>query len=230
MRRILVIALLLFSVPAFAQETVLTLSATEYARAPQDTLIANLRLEIEDADPKVVQSKINEMMKAALEKAKKVETVKTSTGQYYVYDNTPYHEKDTPAPAKKWRGTQTLDLESKTAEDLLKLAGALQDDGLIMGGLNYTLSPGKADEAKDALLEKAIAKLTARAQRAAKALGKSSVTLAEVNVDAADNIIRPMPMMHAMAMDARMEKSAAPNAAPGETDITLTVTAKVLLK
>jgi predicted secreted protein len=54
--------------------------------------------------------------------------------------------------------------------------------------------------------------------------------LAEVNVDTADNIIRPMPMMHAMAMDARMEKSAAPNAAPGETDITLTVTAKVLLK
>lgn len=212
-------------------QTILNIAATERTAVQQDLLMASLRIEIENADPKKVQGDINALMKKAVEKAKTVASVKTSTGQYYVYENTPIpHEKDVTPATKTWKGTQTLDLQSTTADELLKLAGELQDMGLVMGGLNYTLSPEKADLAKDALMEKALAKVTARAERAAKAMNKKSLSLVEVNVDTSDNIGQPYPVMRAMAMDGRMEKSATPSAEPGESEITLTVSAKALLK
>ena len=215
-------------------ETFLNISATERIQVPQDLLLASLRIETENADAKLVQSQINTLMAKAVEAAKLVPTVKVSTGQYYVYQYDPNPQ---PEPLKagqkhalKWRGTQTIDLQSTNAEDLLKLVGALQETGLVMGNLSYTLSPAKADEAKDSLMEAALAKVKVRAERAATAMGKSRTELVEVSVDASDNPIHPPMMMRAMAMDGAMEKSAAPTAEAGETEITLTVSARALLK
>ena len=215
-------------------ETILNISATERLLVPQDLLLASLRIEKENADPKAVQAEINTLMAKAIEAAKLVPTVKVSTGQYYVYqydpNPQPSPQKSGQKPVLQWRGTQTLNLQSTSADDLLKLAGALQDSGLIMGELSYTLSPEKADEAKDSLMEAALAKVKARAERAATAMGKSRTELIEVSVDAADNPIQPQMMMRAMAMDGGMEKAAAPSAEAGETEITLTVSARALLK
>lgn len=251
-----VMAALAFTVPAYAQtaspaatpettpakisfqgggETILNIAATERVQVQQDLLIASLRIERENADAKTVQAEINELMKKAVDTAKTVPTVKVATGQYYVYQYDPNPNpqplKSGEKPALKWRGTQTLDLKSTNADDLLKLAGALQDSGLIMNGLSYTLSPEKADEAKDNLMEAALAKVKARAERAAAAMGKAKTDLIEVTVDTADNMVHPPMMMRAVAMDAggAMEK-AAPSAEPGETEITLTVSARALLK
>lgn len=217
-------------------ETILNISATERVQVQQDLLIASLRIERENADAKTVQAEINEIMKKSVDTAKAVPTVKTSTGQYYVYQYDPNPNpqplKAGEKPALKWRGTQTIDLQSTNADDLLKLAGILQDSGLIMNGLTYSLSPEKADEAKDNLMEAALAKVKARAERAAAAMGKTRTDLVEVTVDTADNMVHPPMMMRAMAMDAggAMEKSAAPSAEPGETEITLTVSARALMK
>lgn len=217
-------------------ETILNIAATERTQVPQDLLIASLRIEKEDADAKVVQKAINDAMTAAMTGAKGVPTVKASTGQYYVYqydpNPIPVHERKAGEKSQAtWRGSQTIELQSTAADDLLKLAGALQDAGLVMNGLTYSLSPEKADEAKDQMMEAALAKVKTRAERAASAMGKTRTELIEVSVDAAD---MPMPqpmMMRAMAMDGgAMEKAAAPVAEPGETEITLTVTARALLK
>lgn len=248
-----VIAALAFTTPVMAQnaatsettpakisfpgsgETILNIAATERVQVPQDLLVASLRIEKEDADPKAVQTQINEIMKKAVDSAKLVPTIKVSTGQYYVYQYDPNPQPE-PAkggqkPALKWRGTQTIDLQSTNADDLLKLAGTLQDSGLIMNNLSYMLSPEKAEEAKDNLMEAALAKVKARAERAARAMNKSTTSLVEVTVDTADNPIHPPVMMRAMAMDGgAMEKSAAPTAEAGETEITLTVSARALLK
>ncbi len=217
-----------------ATETILNISATERIQVPQDLLQASLRIEKDNADAKAVQAEINALMAKAVDSAKLVPTVKVSTGQYYVYqyDPNPQPEplKAGQKPALKWRGTQTLELQSTTADDLLKLVGTLQDSGLVMGNLSYTLSPEKADEAKDSLMEAALAKVKARAERAATAMGKNRTELIEVSVDASDNPIHPPMMMRAMAMDGAMEKSATPTAEAGETEITLTVSARALLK
>lgn len=233
---------LCFTNPAMAQEklltmpdgqTLLNISATERTQVQQDLLMASLRVEKEGTDPKLVQDQINEIMKKALEKSKAVKDIETSTGGYYVYQYDPNPQpvdRSTPSAAMAWRGSQTIDLQSVKADDLLKLAGELQALGLVMGNLSYTLSPAKADEAKDALMEKTLAKVKIRADRAAKAMGKSKMDLIEISVDSSDSVT-PYPMMRAMAMEASgSAKMDAPSAEPGLSDITLTVSARALLK
>lgn len=231
--------------PAMAQDsriltlpeghTLLNIAATERAQVQQDLLIASLRIEHEAADAKAVQDHINRVMAKALEQAKTAKGVEVSTGGYHVYQYTkqpPVNLRGEVNGEGKpvWRGTQTIDLKSTAADTLLNLAGELQKSGLIMNNLSYMLSPAKADEAKDALMEEALSKVKARAERAAKAMGKGQAEMVEITVDAADNMIPAFPVMRAMAMgDAKMEM-AAPVAEPGLADITLTVSARVLLK
>ncbi|QQG35969.1 MAG: SIMPL domain-containing protein [Micavibrio aeruginosavorus] len=235
--------LLAAAAPALAQEkvsfpaggeTLLNISATERLEVAQDLLIATLRVEQENADPKALQTSINQAMKEAVGAAKAVPAVEIATGHYYVYQQEtmalPGSREKIAKPATKWRGAQSLTLTSATAEDVLKLAGALQDSGLVMENLYYALSPAKADEAKDNLMEAALTKVQARADRAAKALGKQRAELAEVTVDAVDNMMPQPMMMRAMDMAGSMEKSAMPQAEPGETEITLTVSVRAQLK
>lgn len=215
-------------------QVVLNIAASERTKVRQDTLIASLRVENEGADPRAVQNNINTLMKQAMDRAKGVTGVTISTGGYYVYqydrDQNPTKTDATKPREVIWRGTQNIDLQSTNSEALLKLVGELQGLGLLMGNLSYTLSPSRADEAKDALMEQALAKVNARAKRAATALGKPKMDLIEISVDSADHVSAPYPMMRAMAMDGVMEKASAPVAEPGESEITLTVTARALLK
>ena len=124
--------------------------------------------------------------------------------------------------------------QSKNAEDVLELTGRLQDQGFLMNGLNYTLSQEKHEEVREGLLESAITKLTERAKRVGTAIDKPNVDLWEVNVDAAPSMpIRAQPMMarSMMAMDGMAEvASAAPVAQAGKNNISMTVSAKVILK
>ena len=102
--------------------------------------------------------------------------------------------------------------------------------GLIMSGMSYTLSPEKAESVKDGLMEDALAKVQARAERAAKALNKTRTELIEVSIDSGmPDYPRPMMMMAMKSMDSAAESMPAPTAEPGQADITLTVTAKALL-
>jgi predicted secreted protein len=234
-------AVLAFSVPALADDirpgpgqTLVNVSATERTTVTQDLLIATLRAEKESADAASVQADINTLMKKASDKAKTVKGVQVSTDGYYVYQNDP---NPSPMPADKsaerrpvtWRGGQSITLQGKDSESILKLAGDLQAMGLIMNGLSYTLSPDKTETVKDGLMEGALAKVKARAERAAAALGKSKTELVEISVDSAMPDY-PRPMMMAMkAMDGAAESMPAPTAEPGQADITLTVTARALL-
>jgi uncharacterized protein YggE len=80
-------------------------------------------------------------------------------------------------------------------------------------------------------MEAALKQLQERATRAAKALGKSKTELRDVNVQG--NIPHPRPMMHrgaAMEMSMTSSKMATPVAAAGQTTITLTVSARAILK
>lgn len=237
---LLTAAAFLLPLPVFAQpappppppgETVLNLSATEHGSVPQDLLTASLSIQVDNADPRAVQDKINSTIAAALAKAKPIASVETSTDSYYVSLIEPFWNGKGQKPAKFWRGMQSLQLKGRNAADLIALSGALQNLGLTMQGLNYSVSPDKFDTARDALMDAAIQKLKAKAERAAKALGKTKVDVVELNVDGnnAPPIVRPM-MMAKMAMADAAAPIAAPNAASGSTDIDLTVNAKVILR
>lgn len=227
---------LLFTSPAMAQEitllpegqTLITLAVTERVQAQQDTLQASLRIELSDKNADDLQSKINAAMKKAVDTAKGVSSVKTSTGYYSVYQT--YVDPNNPRAVKAWNGSQTIDLESKDAKSLLELASKIQEQGFVMNNLSYSLSTVKADEIRDTLLETALTRAKAKAERAAKGLGKSNVELIEVGIDSPVDNVRPV-MMRAMAKGA-MEASSfdAPVAEAGESEVTLTVNVRAIAK
>lgn len=243
MRLISVLAIaLLFTIPAKAEtkdsvfllnknESLLHISATESREVDQDLLIANLRIETENKSIKTVQNDINATMSSALRIAKKYTDVKAITRSYNVHQYDRNRGKKGHRPDMIWKGQQALTLKSKNPEDLVKLAGQIQGVGFVMNGLNYTLSPDVASEVRDDLLEDALIKLSSRAYRAAKALGKSTAEVKEINAN--DNKTNNAPTYgharRAMSMSADQEM-VAPVASPGETTITMRVTAKVLLR
>jgi predicted secreted protein len=80
------------------------------------------------------------------------------------------------------------------------------------------------------LLQGALGKLQSRAQDAALALGKGSADLVEVSMDGSPNFMAPQYRMTPMAMSAEMAVDyAAPVAEPGETTISVSVSARAVL-
>ena len=250
MRFFLILSIVIagFAGPAMAQEaslvkpgqTVLNISASERQTVQQDLLIASVRYETEGPDSAALQNKINTLMAKALEASKKYKEVQVATDHYYVY---PYDPNQQPHPdpeeriknhEKKpivWRGSQGLQMKSKNSADLLKLLGELQEMGMQANNLSYTLSPESFETVRDGLMESALVKLREKAERAAKALGKSEAELVEVSVDTAyPNYPMPMMARAEMAGQAMDAKFAAPTASPGDSEITLTVSARAVLK
>ncbi|MCK6418669.1 MAG: SIMPL domain-containing protein [Alphaproteobacteria bacterium] len=239
MRILIVLLTCLLTLPAYAQDyqtvldipaghTLVNLSATERQSVSQDLLIAHLRYETINEDATTLQNDVNQKMTAALEKAKSYKDVKASTQSYTVYAQ----EENTGRPGETrriWAGQQGLELKSTKADSLLKLTGELQAMGLAMSDLSYTVSPETLEETQSAMLEAALQKLQGKADRTAKALGKSKSELLQVNVDSGG--FYPMPvMMRSMAKMEMASDLAAPVAQAGESDITLTVNAQALLK
>jgi len=229
-----VFAVMVLASPVSAQSTLLpegqtliTLTVTERTRVGEDTLTADLRIEADDRDPAVVQNRINQAMTQALGETRGVSAVSVSTGYYNVYQ---YNRNPSGNRADEvWRGSQSLTLRSQDAAAVLELAGRLQGMGFVMNQLSYSLSTERADEVRDGLMEAALTRARQKAERAAAAIGKSSVELATVDVDAQSGGYNPPIMMRAMAADAAMEM-AAPTAAPGETEVTLTVRVQAVAK
>lgn len=206
-------------------QVILNINATERREVEQDLLVATLAYNATNVNSRELQNEINTAMKKALETAKKEKNIKVNTGAYQVHE---YREPRTSE--KKWRGSQSMTIKSKDAEDVLKLAGELQNMGLNMNGLSYTLSPETAVEVQDSLMEAALKQLQTRANRAAKALGKSSAELRDVNVQGGHVPHHQVHHRGMAMMDSAHSEMAAPVAASGETTITLTVSARALLK
>jgi predicted secreted protein len=229
-----VVIYLLSSVPVQAQsinllpegQTLITLAITERVNVAQDTLIAILRIERESADAQTLQREINGLMETALAVTEGVDEVMVETGHYsvYQYSSAPQGGRS----VQVWRGSQSIILEGRDAQKILELTGDIQGLGFVMSSLNYTLSTQRADEVRDSLMESAIARATANAERAARAMGKSNVDIAVLELDAALGYAQPM-MARSLAMDGVSER-ASPVAEAGETEVSLTVRIQAVAK
>ena len=228
----------LYALPP-AGETIVALSASEQKEVEQDTLVANLRIEVEDEDARVVQDKINKAMQKAVDVVKRERGLDVATGQYYVFSQVidPRVKILSSANTERkviWKGNQSLQIQSKDSKTVLDVVANMQKLGFVMNGLNYTLSDAKAEVYQDELLAAALKKIQDKAALVAKSLNKKSYDIAEVNVNGA-NMPRPVPMARGMA---KMEMSdamssvsmAAPVATPGKTTLRLSVSARVVLK
>ena len=231
----IVMASLFASTPVKADDSVLALpqgqallhiSATEQKEVKQDTLLVRLQYQSEDKSAEAVQREINSMMTQALEMLGSHEKIKVETTSYNVYQKTLPRTKE-----QIWHGSQGLQLKSKEDEALLAVAGQLQERGFVSQGVDYVLTAMEIADIKDKMMEDALMKLSTRADRAAKALGKTSASLIEINVQGGHDVmpmVRSMGRMNMMAMESA--PMPAPVAAAGDTTLSLTVSAKALLK
>ena len=205
-------------------QVMMNLSATERKEVEQDLLVATLAYVGENRDARALQNEINTAMKKALDLSKQEKNIKVNTGSYQVYERADPRTKE-----KKWHGRQTLTLKSKKADDLLELAGKLQDMKLMMNGLNYMLAPETSVSIQDSLMEDALRQLQTRADRAAKALGKSGAVLRDVSIQNNRVPYQQTYQSRGAHMEMAAMDMAAPVASAGETTITLTVSARALL-
>lgn len=214
--------------------TLVNLSATESKTLKQDLLVSSLRIDVQDDSPRVVQKQINEKMARALALAKKYDTLKVETGSYSLYENyEPVLDPksgEVKSQKKLWRGQQIITMKSLDSESVLKATGEIQDLGFVMSDLQYTLAPETEEKERDALLVLALKKLKDKAAVIAQALDKSGYDLTDVTVDQA-----MPPIMYARST-MKMEMASAdagmppPSAAAGESTVSLSVNARVLLK
>ena len=208
-------------------QTLITLSVTERINVEQDTLIATLRIEGENRDAGTLQREINAAMAQVLDETEDATDIKVSTGYYSVYQ---YNNQAQGGRVDNvWRGSQSITLEGQNAQKVLELSGEIQEMGFVMSELVYVLSTQRADEVRDSLMESAIARALANAERVARALGKSDVDIAVVDIDASLGYSQPQMMVRGLAMDAMAEKSE-PVAEVGESEVSLTVRVQAVAK
>jgi predicted secreted protein len=202
--------------PAEQQMTVLHLSQTAERSVLRDLLRIDLRVEETGADPLTIQSSINRRMATALDRAHQVQGVEVETGSYGVGEERPQ------SGPSRWRGSQSLILRSKAADAALKLAGALQSDGLLMSSMAYEASPEIVRGAEEDLTAEGLAALDRRAASIAGHMHLAVLRYRDLRVGNAETEGRPIPRFAAAAM-------AAPVAEPGEATIRVTIEAELLL-
>lgn len=200
------------------QPTVLHLTQTAMRKVTRDLLRVELRIEETGADPLALQATINRRMTAALARAHQVPAIEVETGAYAVNQEQPQH-----GPSR-WRASQSLILTGKAAGEMLKLAGALQSDELLMSSLDYQVSPETVHGAEEALTAEALAGLDHRAAAIADRMHLSVLRYRDLRVGNAATGEPPMPRFAMMAT-----AMPAPVAEPGEAAIRVTVSAELLL-
>ena len=189
-----------------------------------------MRYESESGSAKEVQNKINQMMKKALSVVEKKENVEVSTEQYSVYKF--YKPLKQGEPQKElWKGSQSIVIKSKSTEDILALSAQLQEIGLVMNDLHYEVSLAKIEETRTSMVENAINKLLSHAKRVGGIIGLKEVKIKNINIDG-DNRYPPVPYPKLMRTAATnlVSSVTAPISAPGKIDITLNISATILLK
>jgi len=195
--------------------TVLHLSQTAERIVTRDLLRVELRVEETAADAASVQAAINRRMAAALDRARQVQGIRVETGSYNVGEERPQNA------SARWRGGQSLILIGQDADSLLKLAGALQSNGLSTSSLAYQVSPETVRGTEEDLTAEALAALDHRAASIADRMHLAVLRYRDLRVGNAETAGPPGPRLTAMA--------AAPVAEAGEAVIRVTIEAELLL-
>jgi predicted secreted protein len=224
--------------PAFAQnnfdlsllnpgEIMVNLNATEQLEVEQDTLHAGLVYTTRGRDQVVVQDQVNQVM-AGVQALLEDSDVESSIQRYYVHNVQPSRPTRGDIDNPLWQGRQGVQLSSQDSASLLALVGELQELGLTMSGLHYSLSPRRQEEVADSLMETALDKLRNRAAATADAMGKRDVEIVEITMNSSGGGGYYRSMSTAMAMESSMDV-ATPVAEPGMTTVSFNVSARAIL-
>jgi predicted secreted protein len=157
------------------------------------------------------------------------DNINYSIQQYHVYtmptDRPTRNDVDNPV----WRAQQGIQMQSMNSQALLVVTARLQEAGLTINNLYYSLSSERFESVSDSLVNDALLKLQARADEVAATLNKSGAELVEVSINGGQNFFgnRNFVTMESRAFDTAA--MSVPVAEPGETQVSMSVSARALL-
>ncbi len=187
--------------PARPEGTLLVLTGSAEVEVANDEAVANLYVELQDADLARAQSLVNQRMNEGVAQLKRADPrAQIETAGYSSY---PIYSRD---PAKKviaWRVRQNVMLRTSDLAALPRaIAGAQQQ--LAMAGLDFRLSRSAREKVEGDLIQRAIANLNAKIAAAAQALdvSKARIRIEELDFGGAGERPPIVPMARAMVQSA----------------------------
>ena len=192
----------------------------------RDRIAVRLNVEARGNNARSIQSEINQRMTAAIGKAQSIPAVTVETSSYSV--SRPYDSQNN-SQTDRWRGMQTLSLTSDDFDAVLKLAGELQSDGLVMNDMRFFVAPETLKAAQDELTTAALQMLKDRTSHVASDLGLRIERYKGIAVGNAYEDYRDASRGSGKAVVAVAGKTAPPAVAAGYALVTLQVSAVAIM-
>jgi predicted secreted protein len=221
MRTIALAVLLMGSaLPALAAEpsTQLELSTSTQREVANDQVDATLYVQDRQSQPATLANRLNHTITQAMASARAYPDVVASTGSYSSW---PDYAKN--GGIQGWQGRAEIRLKSRNFVQCAQLVAQLQKT-MLLQGVDFSVSPETRKKVEQQLLPEAIEQLQSTARVAAKALGKTRVTVKTLQVGSSNNAPRPvMALMAKRANSVDTETVAAPDWQAGQSVLQMQV-------
>lgn len=218
--------------------TLITLAASGEVKRVNDQAHLTLRLDEQDKDRSAAVSRLNQKMKQGIALVKRDDAIAVLTTRGYA--TTPIYPDEPQKPATKlrqiigWRVSQSLEVMTTNLPGLSAMVADAQTLYALQG-LSFSLTEPAVRKLDEERIQIAWHNLAARIAAVTKAMGRSSAdaNIESVEVDPSANYAMqqkngmPMAMMRSTGDAMPIE---APDFEPGETALSLQVSAKVRLK
>jgi len=207
--------------------TVVLMTGTAEVEIANDEAVAQLYIEVQEADLQKAQSLVNQRMAEGVAQLKRADPkAQIETSGYSSY---PVYQPGTQRKLVGWRVRQSVSLRTSELASLPRTVQAGQQV-LALGGIDFRLARATRARVEAELIEQAIENVNAKVQRAARALNVPAdrVRIEELNFGVTPKAI---PIAQRMRMDTMAASAPVeePQFDAGRTLQQLTVTARARL-
>ncbi|MBK7948469.1 MAG: SIMPL domain-containing protein [Deltaproteobacteria bacterium] len=180
-----------------------------------DWATARLSATAEGKEPAQVASEVNGRIERALARAKKEKGIEVESGGYTTQ---PVYDANRIV---RWQAWQEIRLASADVDRLSKLIGVLQEEQLLLSGIEFSVKRETREALQDELTLEALRKFRARADLVTKGMAGGGWSLIALSVGQGGG----QPYYRAMRAEAdmAMKTAAAPAFEAGKSELSVTV-------
>ena len=197
-----------------------SLNASATTQVDNDRMTIVLQSESEKPVASAAASEVNAKMAKALAMTK---TVSGVTAKTVNYTTNQVIEK---GKMVRWRVSQWLQIETADFTAGANLATRLQDEGLLLSSLTFSVSPEARRVAVAKLQHEALTEWQALAKQAAASMNYGGYSPGRLAINVNDHMPPPRPRLAAQAMAASAPEV---SVAGGSSEIVLTVSGEAIL-
>ena len=159
------------------------LEASAVQRVDNDEIETLLFIEKTAANPKILTSQINPVLKAALEQAKAYPDIKLATASQNTNPNYDYKTQK----IQSWSMRSELRLISGNFEAAGELIGALQESGLQVASIDFKVSDSQRQKVENEMITQVTESFKQRAEVAKESWGAKDFKLVTLAIDSNTN-------------------------------------------